>query len=104
ETTETLVDHLFSNISQLIKEELPHLNRKGKLQELIQHSSPTTSIEYVLLESSGPDHNKSFTVNVLIDGKILGTGSGSSKKIAEEHAAIQALEILKSQPYSKLEP
>jgi len=98
ETTKTLINHLFSNIPQLINETLPNLNPKGKLQEIIQHTSPTISINYSLLQSSGPDHNKSFTVNVLINGQILGTGSGSSKKTAEENAAIQALEILKSHP------
>lgn len=104
EITKALLDRLFSDVTQLIKEALPNLNRKGRLQELIQHTSPSSSIEYALLQSSGPDHNKSFTVNVLINGKILGTGSGSSKKTAEENAAIQALEILKSHPYSKFEP
>ena len=104
ETTEALIDHLFTDLEKLIKEDLPHLNRKGTLQELIQHASPTATIEYSLLKSSGPDHNKSFTVNVLVNKKILGTGSGSSKKAAEEHAAIQALEILKSHPYSEFEP
>lgn len=104
DTTRTLINHLFSDVTQLIKETLPHLNPKGRLQEIIQHESPTATIEYVLLQSSGPDHNKSFTVNVLINGKILGTGSGSSKKTAEEHAAIQALEILKSHPYSEFKP
>lgn len=101
-TTQRLINYLFDDLGQLIKESLPNLNRKGKLQELIQHASPTATIEYTLQESKGPDHNKSFTVNVLINGKILGTGSGPSKKSAEEHAAIQALEILKSHPYSEL--
>lgn len=104
ETTETTIDFFFPDIAQSIKQELPYLNRKGKLQELIQHMFPSSSIEYVLMQSSGPDHNKSFTVNVLINGKILGTGSGSSKKAAEENAAIQALETLKSHPYTEFEP
>lgn len=94
QTTEIFIDHLFPNIPLLIKESLPLLNRKGQLQEIVQHSSPLATIEYAVLQSSGPDHNKSFTVNVLINGKILGTGSGSSKKIAEEQAAIQALKTL----------
>lgn len=104
QTTKDFVDYLFMDIKEIIKASLPQLNRKGKLQEMIQHMNPKANIRYSLLESSGPDHNKFFTVNVLIDEKILGTGSGSSKKSAEENAADKALETLKSEPNFKFQP
>ena len=67
-------------------------NPKGKLQELLQPSLGNESIEYRLAEESGPDHQKQFTVEVWIDGKCRGSGSGNSKKLAEEAAAREALE------------
>ena len=51
-------------------------------------------ISYALVGESGPDHDKSFQVEVSLNGKVVGAGSGSSKKRAEQaaaHAAIQAL-------------
>ena len=51
---------------------------------------------YELVEESGPAHNKTFTMNVKIDNIIYGTGSGSSKKEAEQIAAKNALEKLAS--------
>ena len=47
------------------------------------------------MKEEGPDHNKRFTVNVLLGGTILGTGSGRTKKAAEQEAAYRA--ILKRQ-------
>lgn len=99
-STRKFIQQLFPDIKQSLKETLPYLNPKGKLQELVQQASCNALLEYSLLESTGPDHNKSFTVNVLINGEILGFGSGSSKKIAEEQAATEALGHLKLNPLS----
>lgn len=52
------------------------------------------SPEYILLDESGPDHNKEFLVKVLIDGKNFGEAKGSSKKNAEAEAALLALKKL----------
>ena len=74
-------------------------NYKALLQELIQsekHSPPT----YRLIEAIGPDHDKQFTVEVLIEGKILGRGTGKSKKVAEMEAAKSAWEKLRDVRYS----
>ena len=49
------------------------------------------SIEYRVIEESGPDHKKEFTIEVWIDGTCSGSGSGNSKKVAEEAAARMAL-------------
>ncbi len=63
---------------------------KTILQEVIQQN-PGGSFEYILLSSSGPDHDKIFEFAVKLNGKIISTGSGSSKKRAEQEAAKQAL-------------
>jgi ribonuclease-3 len=74
-------------------------NYKALLQEFIQsekHPTPT----YRLIEAIGPDHDRQFTVEVLIEGKILGRGTGKSKKIAEMEAAKLAWEKLRDMRYS----
>ena len=49
---------------------------------------------YEISSVSGPDHAKEFTAGVYMDGKCLGSGSGRTKKDAEEHAAEVALKML----------
>ncbi len=65
---------------------------KSALQEAVQTTQK--SLYYELVEEKGPAHNKTFTMNVKIDDIIYGTGSGSSKKEAEQIAAKNALEKL----------
>ena len=66
---------------------------KTVLQELIQHH-PEQVMTYGLLDEQGPDHAKVFTMEVCVDGKRLGQGTGRSKKEAEQAAAKAALELL----------
>lgn len=66
---------------------------KSKLQELTQSRFQQTPL-YRLVEESGPDHDKKFTVEVSVEGAVLGAGSGKSKKLAETEAARLALEKL----------
>lgn len=66
---------------------------KTILQEVVQGQHNTLS--YELVEESGPDHNKSFTVEVLIGDKVISQGTGHTKKAAEQEAAYKALIILK---------
>ena len=49
------------------------------------------SLEYVLVNESGPAHEKEFEVVVKIDDMIYGTGKGKSKKEAEQNAAANAI-------------
>ncbi len=72
---------------------------KTILQEVVQGEHEHLS--YVLLEETGPDHDKSFTVGVLIGNKQVSTGTGHTKKAAEQEAAYQALLVLKSTKESK---
>lgn len=69
---------------------------KTILQELVQEHG-TNPLQYQLLKEEGPDHNKKFTVEVSVDGKVLGCGSGHTKKAAEQAAAYEAVCILKKQ-------
>lgn len=66
---------------------------KSTLQELIQQN-PAQKIEYVELSVSGPDHLRTFEYAVKIDGKFYGKGKGRSKKLAEQVAASETLEML----------
>lgn len=68
---------------------------KTELQELIQRKSGQ-SLSYALLGESGPDHDKVFTSEVCLNGKPIGSGSGRTKKEAEQAAAHAALEALKA--------
>ena len=87
-------------ILKLIDEELRKVIRqrsevdyKSQLQEIVQ-SRYRSVPDYRLLETTGPDHAKRFTVEVIVGGIVLGRGSGKSKKIAETEAARSALEQL----------
>lgn len=66
---------------------------KTALQELVQRESGQI-LRYVLVGDEGPDHNKTFTVTVELNDKPVGTGSGRSKKEAEQMSAKAALEKL----------
>ena len=66
---------------------------KTALQELVQRT-PNHALRYCLVGESGPDHAKSFTVDVLLGAEVVGTGSGRSKKEAEQNAACAALKHL----------
>ncbi|MBR2081103.1 MAG: ribonuclease III [Oscillospiraceae bacterium] len=69
------------------------IDYKTRFQELVQREKGKT-IHYVLVEESGPDHDKQFTVKALLNGKIVGQGSGRSKKRAEQDSAKNAIEAL----------
>ncbi|MBO8129435.1 MAG: ribonuclease III [Peptococcaceae bacterium] len=68
---------------------------KTRLQEVIQRQT-VIPVKYVILEEKGPDHNKTFTAGVIHRGKLLGKGTGSSKKEAEQLAAREALKRMES--------
>ena len=66
---------------------------KTALQEKIQKVA-NNSLEYVLVGESGPDHDKQFTIELKLNGRVVGTGVGRSKKEAEQTAAQNAIEDL----------
>jgi ribonuclease-3 len=67
---------------------------KSQLQELVQRDGAGV-IEYRVLHEKGPAHNREFVSRVSLNGEELGTGTGKSKKEAEQHAAQMALTKLK---------
>lgn len=69
---------------------------KSILQEIVQEQGKTP-VEYRLVEEAGPDHNKSFTVAVYVDGCSLGEGTGHTKKAAEQAAAYQAIRQIRNE-------
>ena len=69
---------------------------KSILQEIVQARIEGT-ITYELIGEEGPDHAKTFTVNVLVGDKIYGTGAGRTKKAAEQKAAYEAILKLKKE-------
>lgn len=71
---------------------------KSNLQEVIQ-GNLKKDFRYELLEESGPEHDKTFVVEVIMDGECLGKGSGRTKKAAEQQAAYQALLLLREKGY-----
>ncbi|TCQ05831.1 ribonuclease III [Serpentinicella alkaliphila] len=64
---------------------------KTHLQELMQSKS-SDKITYNVVNTYGPDHDKTFDVEVVTSDKVIGTGRGKSKKEAEQNAAKQAIE------------
>jgi len=81
----TKLDHIITNRL--------YLSPKSRLQEITQAIYKDLPV-YELEEATGPEHKKTFTVHVRINGEIKGKGTGKSKKQAEEHAAQIALELL----------
>ncbi|MFA5658823.1 MAG: ribonuclease III [Oscillospiraceae bacterium] len=66
---------------------------KTILQEIVQQN-PEEKVEYYLIDESGPDHNKAFSVQVKLNTNVIGEGAGKSKKQAEQMAAKEALELM----------
>ena len=66
---------------------------KTTLQELVQRKKDQV-LSYKQIGESGPDHDKRFEVEVSLNGKVVGKGSGSSKKRAEQDAAKSAIQAL----------
>ena len=87
--------HIMNTVLRDIKhcEDDTFKDYKTTLQEVIQRN-PEESVSYILVNESGPDHNKSFTVEVHLNSNVIGKGTGKSKKQAEQMAAKQALELM----------
>ena len=72
------------------KEDIFFMDYKSRLQELVQTTKK--SVTYELVKEEGPSHDRTFTMNVIVGGIVLGTGIAKSKKEAEQMAAKSALE------------
>ena len=68
---------------------------KTILQEMVQ-GNMEGEIDYKLIREEGPDHDKTFTVTVLIGDTVYGGGTGRTKKAAQQQASYQAILKLKN--------
>jgi ribonuclease-3 len=76
---------------ELVREAPVDINPKGQLQEILQ-SIAMRGPTYEVVSATGPEHAKTFVVEVHWEGNVLGCGTGSSKQAAEVEAASNALE------------
>lgn len=85
-----IIDNLKNSI-EIATKNVGKKDYKTVLQEELQKNGEV-KIEYKIINESGPDHDKTFEAEVCLNGKVLATGKGKSKKEAEMHAAKKALE------------
>ena len=89
-----VVERLIGERLDLTAGRLDQLDFKSTLQELVAGAGKTAPI-YDISEE-GPDHDKRFSAKVIVDGTVLGTGHGRSKRTAEQAAAAVAAKALTS--------
>ncbi len=86
-----VVAHLFRDrLDEIVTNKL-YLSPKSRLQEYTQLNHKVLPV-YRIVDEAGPEHDKVFTVSVYLNDHLLATGTGNSKKQAEEMAAKKALE------------
>lgn len=83
--TEFLKIHLFPLFDE-VKEKKLYKDPKSQLQETVQ-AQGSSAPEYIVIDEQGPDHERQFTVKVMINGIEKGTGTGRSKQLAQQAAA-----------------
>lgn len=66
---------------------------KTRLQEIVQRN-PEERLSYELVSETGPDHSKTFSVEVKLNSNVIAVGVGTTKKRAEQDAAKHALELM----------
>lgn len=90
-----LILRLFGEQIDTAREKTPsNWDPKTRLQEYLQARGEELPL-YRLVGQTGPDHSRQFVVEVVVNGKSLGTGHGSAKKRAEQEAASAALKALR---------
>lgn len=90
---DTVKDFLSKTVlPHIIREEVFFYDYKSELKQIFDQEGQ--SITYQLIREEGKPHNKTFTMAAVVDGKHMGTGSGGSKKEAEQKAAKMALNNL----------
>lgn len=83
-----IMDNILSDVNE--KANKPLKDYKSRLQEFVQ-SKGFPAPKYQVIEESGPDHDKKFVIEVMVNGQAWGRGEGKSKSIAEQEAACQVL-------------
>lgn len=90
-TRDVVLDILNENIKLALSGALVK-DYKTELQEQIQRNNENV-IEYILEKSEGPEHNKTFYINLILNGDCVGKGIGKSKKEGEQDAAKNYLKV-----------
>ena len=93
---ETVEKFIIENLKDEIKiasKNVGMKDHKTVLQERLQING-NVDIKYDIIKEDGPDHDKTFTAEVKLNGKVLATGEGKTKKQAEMDAADKALKML----------
>lgn len=90
--TSQVILNLFSPIIENSSDLGAALDWKTSLSEIV-FAKKLPSVDYLISES-GPDHDKDFTAQVIINNEEFGRGTGKSKKVAEQNAAKEAFEKL----------
>jgi ribonuclease III len=89
-TAAVVIDAFEGEIEQALAE---RFDFKSELQELLAQTG--ASVTYEVVNEAGPPHDRHFEVAATVNGDAVGTGSGRSKKEAEQAAAERALETLR---------
>jgi ribonuclease III len=95
-TVRRIVLGLIGSLSDRLAALQPTENPKGRLQELVQAEHGNHALRYEIIHTSGEDHAREYEATASLNGQLLGTGRGPSKKAAEEAAARVALTILQA--------
>ena len=85
-------------LGEAIREDMSRdsmIDHKTRLQEYYQSNDAGAHVAYAVIEESGPPHKRSFTSNVTVNGRVIGTGAGGTKKESEQMAAEKALKYIK---------
>ncbi len=85
--------HIFSHVLEDLKEGVPFKDSKTILQEIIQ-ARGYDDFGYRLAGEKGPDHDKTFMAEAILNGEVIGKGEGRSKKAAEQMAAKEAIDMM----------
>ena len=93
ENAKTFIMKFIPSVDVLKSGKLVLGDYKTVLQEIIQQN-PEERIVYEISDEKGAAHEKVFTANVLLNGQVIGTGSGKSKKEAEQAAAKEAISLM----------
>ncbi len=92
EAERCIIDFIKDKAEEIIRTRATE-DYKTALQEIVQKNHEEV-LSYRLRSESGPDHNKKFEVEVLINSNVIAVGVGRSKKAAEQAAAKAALELM----------
>lgn len=89
-----MIKALFADEIEKAEETFASIDYKTDFQEYVQKNK-LGILSYKVIEERGPDHDKEFVTALLVDDRLFGIGTGKSKKISEQHAAVNAFKRLK---------